>query len=56
MDTVKNRDLATLARVRCLMAEVQALEEREAWQRERMTRITQQLGGTGRGGGAGRGR
>ena len=57
MDTrgVKNRDLVTLARVRCLMAEVQALEEREAWQRERMTRITQQLGGTGRGGGAGRG-
>lgn len=57
MDTgrVKNRDLATLAQVRCLMAEVQALEERELWQREQMTRITQQLGGACGGGGGGRG-
>lgn len=52
---VRNRDLVTLARVRCLMAEVQALEEQEAWQRERMTRITQQLGAACGGGGGGRG-
>lgn len=52
---VKNKDLVTLSRVKAMEAEIQALEEREAWQRERMQKITATLTGVPGGGGGKRG-
>lgn len=47
-----NRDIANLRRVPCIMADIEALERRIRWERDRMTNITTHLslcsGGRGR--------
>lgn len=48
---VHNRDIPLLADVLCIMQEVNALEQRRDWQRDRMESITQHLSGMPGGGG-----
>lgn len=47
---VKNRDLAMLQGILGIMQEIRALEERQAWQRERMTSLSHHLNGMPGGG------
>lgn len=48
---IRNRDIPLLAKVLCIMQEIRMVEERRAWQRERLTNITPQLTGMPGGGG-----
>lgn len=48
---VRNRDIPTLARVLCLMQEIEQLEKLREWQRDRMHCLSQHLSGMPRGGG-----
>ena len=52
---VRNRDIITLMNVKYIMREVERVEARRAWQRERMTNIAQRLSWTPGGKGAPRG-
>ncbi len=47
---VRNADIALLENVFAIMQEIRAIEERRAWQKERMTNISQHLSFTGGGG------
>lgn len=47
---VRNRDLAVLRGILGIMQEIRALEERQAWQRERMTSLSRHLTGMPGGG------
>lgn len=51
---VRNRDIGTLEKVHYLKGEIESLEERARWERERMKSITQHLSAAP-GGGGGRG-
>lgn len=46
-----NKDIQLLTALPALMTEIKALEERCAWQRDRLTSLTQHLSFTGGGGG-----
>lgn len=48
--TIRNADIALLHDVFFIMQDIRALEERRAWQRERMSNISQHLSFTGGGG------
>ena len=47
---IRNADIALLRDVFFIMQDIRALEERRAWQRDRMSNISQHLSFTGGGG------
>lgn len=53
--TVRNRDIITLMNVKYIMREIEHMESRREWQRERMTNISLNLTGMPRGNGTPRG-
>lgn len=53
--TTRNKDLVLIRKIRPLQAEIEALEDREKWERARMAKLTQQISPMPRGGGGGRG-
>lgn len=52
---VRNRDIAILEQVKCVMQELYMAQERLDWQRAQMFKITSRYGGVGGGRGAPRG-
>ena len=52
---IKNRDIPLLERIFCVMQEIESLEKRREWQRERMFALTKRLTGMPGGGGLPRG-
>ena len=51
MGDIVNKDIDTLKHIMCTMQQVRSLEERAAWEKDRMNNITSHLSFTPRGGG-----